>query len=283
MYVNNAQFSSYTDTEKAGFKKGTITRLRENGHDVSAIILAQGSYNAMEKLEPYLEEWAVKCFDTDRVMNELETLPKAKEKKSNCESTRRLNLPDDENSNSDETDDPEKNEIALEKKKLKLMRQPTESLSPSLSSPAYQPKKNKPQLRKPIPFSSIPASPPYQRNIQPQMRLAMATTSKSVSPSDNPKGLEPHSTSQLILAELCVQTTVVKQLSTNQLELAKALKSKRCDQIFPKVDKRFDGYRGPFMLSSISSPNPNIFARNFLRQLHPPSVLKNMILHLYVP
>lgn len=88
------------------------------------------------------------------------------------------------------------------------------------------------------------------------------------------------STSQLILVELRVQTTVLKQLAFNIRELTKSLQSLTggSDRNLPKIDKEFEGYEGPFMLSSISSQSPNVFARNFVRKRHPVEVLHNKIL-----
>ena len=68
MYVNNAQLYKYSDDQKAKFKCGTVITLKENNESISGVILARGTFEAMERLTPVLEDLANKGYDTDDVL-----------------------------------------------------------------------------------------------------------------------------------------------------------------------------------------------------------------------
>lgn len=94
------------------------------------------------------------------------------------------------------------------------------------------------------------------------------------------KDTSPTPTSHLILAELRVQSTILKSLVEEFRQLNSSLKYLReVDVAIPKSNKTYDGHDGTsFTLASIKSSNPNVFARNFLRKRFTQEQLSNMIL-----
>jgi len=235
VYVNSTQLYKYSNNEKANFSSGSVIKLRVNNEDVSAVILARGSFEDMERLSPQLEEMAALSYETDEVLRSIEKSVDTQKLKH----VEKQNADTDSQSGADDD-----NEISKEKRKLELLKTPRmrgQSAGRSLQS-----------------SSSVEP---------PNLSTLTESTDKAT-------------TSQLILVELRVQTTVLKQLSSNMREMAKGLQSLTLgsDRNLPKNDKEFNGYEGPFTLSSISSTNPNVFARNFVRKIHPVEFLHNRIL-----
>ena len=77
MYVNNAPFYKYTDDEKTELKCGTVITLCENNENISGVILARGTFEAMEGLAPILEDLAKEGYDIDEVLCRIHRLVNA--------------------------------------------------------------------------------------------------------------------------------------------------------------------------------------------------------------
>ena len=88
------------------------------------------------------------------------------------------------------------------------------------------------------------------------------------------------STSHLILAELRVQTMLLRNIDNNTKENNQILRSLRGDdqENLPMDDAVFQGVDGPFHLSSLCAINPNTFARDFLRKTYTKENLSKKIL-----
>lgn len=85
--------------------------------------------------------------------------------------------------------------------------------------------------------------------------------------------------SNLMLAEMRVQTTLLKLIHEDMRELNKSLLHLRePDENIPRENATLNGLEGTFTLESLSAANPNIFARRLLKLRHTVEDLSNSIL-----
>jgi hypothetical protein len=98
-------------------------------------------------------------------------------------------------------------------------------------------------------------------------------------PDRLPKDTSTSPTSHLILAEMRVQSTLLRSLNDEFRKLNQSLRFLReSGHDIPKEDAIYVGFDGPFSLSSISAPNANVFARNFIRKRFSSDELSSLIL-----
>ena len=83
----------------------------------------------------------------------------------------------------------------------------------------------------------------------------------------------------LVLAEMRVQTTILNKILREQKELNKSLMHLRePDDGHPCENATYNGINGQFTLDSLGTTNPNIFARRFLKNRIEPEKLFSSIL-----
>jgi len=241
IFINSAKLYKYTDLEKASFCTGTVLTLKDSNKDVSAVVLCKGTFEQMERLESLLEDLAeANCETADVITKVSEKLKHS----FNDKPTSQL-IPNYSDDTDIENDVPE---VRVEQRKYLALKRSTE------------------HVRKP---SNIPEkSESLSRRSAYNTKENETKTCKDTTP-----------TSHLVLAELRVQSTILKSLVEEFRILNSSLKYLRdADVMIPKSNMTFDGYDGTFTLASIKSPNPNIFARNFLRKRFTKQQLYNKIL-----
>ena len=72
VFVNNSMFYKYSSEEKAAFRPGMFIKVKEANNDIKAIILCKGTFEAMEALEPYLEDMAEERVETSEVLKRID-------------------------------------------------------------------------------------------------------------------------------------------------------------------------------------------------------------------
>ena len=240
IFINSAKLYKYTDLEKASICTGTVLTLKDSNTDVSAVVLCKGTFEQMEGLESLLEDLADGNCETDDVITKVSQ--KLKDTVSD-KPVRQTNY-------SDDTDIEEVPEIRMEQRKCFALKRSTEHVRKT---------SDRPEKTEGVSRTCRPAYNSKENEKK---------TSKDATP-----------TSHLILAELRVQSTILKSLVEEFRILNSSLKYLReVDVAIPKNNMTFDGYDGAFSLASIKSPNPNVFARNFLRKRFTKQQLSTMIL-----
>lgn len=273
IHVNNAKLYRYSDEEKSMFRSGTVLTLKDGNQEFGAIVLAKGTFQKMEQLTDHLEQMAETKCQTGEVLKTVSNLIEQGHPEKSAQSNETDDATD-EDLNQCPLSMSGDTQLQREKKKLFSLKR-TKRMAPNTSTYSQ------------IFTSSVPSkeSAGYAHSFSKEPGVdASSSISKGnaavafSSPySRSPK--ENSSTSQLVLAELRVHSAVMRQLVDQFKELNQSLRYLRhADFEYPKEDATFDGFEGPFTLSSINASNPNVFARNFLRKKYPLTYLSNRIL-----
>lgn len=264
IHVNNAMLYRHSMESKHNLRKGSVISVRVNNEDINGVVLCRGTFEEMEALEPQLERFAEERYDTTDVLSKLEVGNE--------------NLHDE---HSDPVVEPlEPIDIVKEKKRIRLLkgvkvsRKSQDRLEHDFTckpntSFAIEEKQN-PTVREGNISSDSTSSKSFhlKRKYKPNSVFM-----------DGERSDDSRSTSNLILAELRVQTTLLRSFDVRMRENNQLLHAIRGDEVeLPKTDSVFEGIGGPFRLSSLCTANPSVFAREFLRKMYTLEDLSNKIL-----
>lgn len=240
LHINNAQFYKYDDEEKSTFQNGTVVTLKEGNKEVSAIVLARGTYDRMEQLTSYLEGLADEHCHTGEVI-------------------RRIHL-----RSQDQLSDSESNhETTKEKAKIDALRSAIHAkedrhVQSDDDTQSYHTSEDDEFNKENV----------CVKEVKPPHTLHRSKCHVSLRSKDKLTSEGRRSASHLILAELRLLTSLFRNLVDEFRNLNDRLRflQDESDIELPKQDAIFNGHEGEFSLSSIQSQNPNIFARNFIRK-----------------
>lgn len=243
LHVNNNVFYKYSLEEKAAFSRGTVLCIRQNNKDIHCVVLSLGTFQAMEALSGHLERFAEEQYDTNTVLGEMKKM--AERRQSDTD----VDFSDSEESSGNE-------EISREITKVNEMKAA---------------RKRPFSIDRQAGSSGVKMS---RYSLERQNCFNHGTVSSTKKTDKTEK-----STSHLILAELRVQTTILRNIENYTKDSNQALRFLRGDDVtLPMDDAVFEGNDGPFRLSSLSGVNPNVFARDFLKKTYTKEVLSMKIL-----
>lgn len=265
--MNSSVFNKYSEEEKNNFTVGQRVTVKDRNENVTAVILCRGSFEKMESLESDLEEMALSGYKTSDAVSRLEKIL-----------SKETSDTDIENDSNDE----------IVKPKLKRQN--------AMPNPCRIQNRGKPDsfLNQIFRESTSKQDSLQEKEITLEKKKISALTNQSVIQTtifadkngdrDKADKIEDlsglRSALHLVVAELRLQTSVLKRLVDVSIDLNESLSYLKCSDIddLPKESAVYQGIDGEFTLESLNSINPSIFARDFLRKSYHLSLLKTKIL-----
>lgn len=274
VYINSPIFYKYNAAEKKEFQRGKTLFVKEGRTDIPAIILAVGEFEKLQDMDDILESLAEEGASTDTVVARIRSHQYAQVEMDLDDTDKD---PDWVSSSSSTASHQSLEETTIFQMELNKVNALKKSVKGTSSTNCNQ----------------IPSAPVLGAESQSKRRMKSYSTplsacqqigssSESVCTSGTKLSDSGASISHLLLAEMRLQTMILKrvlQMNENIHAQLVALNGVDTNDVIIDADRVIVAQDGTqFNIRELSSHNPSIFVRHFLRKKYETDFLKAHII-----